>query len=63
MIDMQPVSSSWVDSVGFDEDTQEIVILTDRGDEYRVPGSPETFLALVNAPSVGSYARILLRGR
>lgn len=55
-VDMQPVSSSNVSSVGYDEETQALYVEFNNGSTYRYNGVPfGEYQALINAPSIGSH--------
>ena len=49
------VSSSWIVSVSFDPETQEITVNTIKGGSYNYPASQRQFEELLAAPSVGRY--------
>lgn len=54
--DMQPVSSSNVESLGYDESTQTVFVRFLNGSLYIYKGVPTfEFEGLISAPSVGSY--------
>lgn len=56
MPDMQPVSSSSIDAVGYDADDQTVYIRFLNGSTYAYKGVPEhEFENLRTASSVGSY--------
>ncbi len=53
---MTPVSSSNISSVGYDADTQTLVVTFNSGRTYRYGGVPESeYTNMLNANSVGSY--------
>lgn len=55
-IEMQKVTSSNVEEVGYDEEKQELLILFKNGSFYAYLGVPESeFQELVNSESVGKY--------
>ncbi|MCB2356421.1 KTSC domain-containing protein [Clostridium estertheticum] len=55
-VKMIPVSSSNIDSVGYDEEDQTVHVRFTNNSLYIYKGVPELeFDGLVNAPSVGSY--------
>lgn len=56
MIAMQPVASSMIAAVGYDDEKQQLVVQFNNGREYKYGGVPASeFNALVAAQSVGQY--------
>jgi hypothetical protein len=54
--EMTPVSSSNIDSIGYDVENQQVYIRFLNGSLYAYSGVPiHEFESLQNAPSVGSY--------
>lgn len=55
-MDMIPVASSNIDSVGYDDDTRELRIRFNDGSVYSYQGVDHAdHAALMNATSIGSY--------
>ena len=55
-IDLKPVDSSNIDSVGYNEDLEVLVIQFCRGGRYAYGGVPsEVYAQLLNAPSIGRF--------
>jgi hypothetical protein len=56
MPEMTPVSSSNIAAVGYDEQAGELTVEFHSGQTYVYDGiSPETYRALLQAPSIGSF--------
>jgi hypothetical protein len=56
MVDMTPVRSSTVESVGWDADAQELVVEFKNGSRYVYPDAGQaTYQDLLSSPSPGSY--------
>ena len=56
MTDMISVSSSNIESVGYEEETQEVYVKFLNGSTYKYLGVPiNVYNALLTAPSVGQY--------
>ena len=56
MMEMQPVKSSNVEAVGYDEGTSTLTIKFKSGGIYQYPGvDPDTHLSLMGAESIGRF--------
>jgi hypothetical protein len=63
-MDMQPVQSANVESVGYDPETQELHVQYTSGGLYKYEGVPEeTFNELMTSGSVGSYLHANVKGQ
>ena len=52
---MTPVTSSNIDSVGWDDETGEVIVAFKSGAEWGYKATEEVYDSLVAAPSVGAY--------
>ncbi len=56
MDDLTPVTSSSINAIGYDPETQALHVEFSSGQRYEYPGiTPETHQTLLNAPSVGAH--------
>ena len=63
-IEMQPVRSSNIASIGYDPEAQALHVLFSSGGKYEYSGvSPEEHAALLDAKSVGSHLHTHIKGR
>jgi hypothetical protein len=60
---LQPVSSSWIDSVGYEDDSDTMVVTTKRGDTYGYDVGRSTFDTIVESSSPGRAYNELVKGR
>lgn len=64
VIPLQPVKSSNLDAVGYDNTTSTLAVKFKNGSEYHYAGVPaELFEQLLAAPSVGSFYGSAIRGK
>jgi len=62
--EMKPVTSSQIESVGYDADAKELHVRFHRGGHYAYPETPpEDHAALIGAKSVGSHFIKNIKGR
>jgi len=61
--EMKPVTSSQIESVGYDADAKELHVRFHRGGHYAYSAEPHEHEALIGAKSVGSHFIKNIKGR
>lgn len=57
-----PVTSGWVDSVGFDEGERQVLMTTKSGLSYRYPFGKDIQRALIDSPAPGKFINETMKG-
>jgi hypothetical protein len=57
------LKSSWLSSATYDEETQTLTVVTQKGTKHQHQVPPEVFNELVTAPSPGKYYGLKLRNK